>query len=53
VADEDKGGAGGRKLGLQPFDRLDVEVVGRFVQEHEFRRFGQKLCQRGAAAFAP
>ena len=53
MGDQDESGAGGGKLGLQPFDGLDVEVVGRFVEEHELRRLGQQLGQGRAAAFAP
>lgn len=49
MADQNKARAGLFQFVFQPFDGLNVEVVGRFVQQHQFGRFGQQLGQRGAA----
>ena len=51
VRNQHIGGAGLGKFGLEPGDRLDVEVVGRFVEQHQLRRFGHQFCQGGPATF--
>ena len=45
MADQHIGAAGRFQLGLQPFDGLDVQMVGRFVQEHQLRRLGHEFGQ--------
>ena len=35
-----------REMRLQPGDRLDVEMVGRLVEQHQLRRLGDQLRQR-------
>ncbi|MPL74802.1 hypothetical protein SDC9_20621 [bioreactor metagenome] len=52
VRDQHEGGAGGLQLVLEPADRLDVEVVGGLVEQHELGRLGQKLGQRRAPPLA-
>ena len=52
MADEDKGRAGVGQFGLKPGNRLDVQMVGRLVQQHQLRRFGHQLGQRRAPPFA-
>ena len=37
---------------LQKLERLDVEVVGWFVENEQVRRLGEELCQQQPAAFA-
>ena len=37
---------------LQQLERLDVQVVGRLVQNQQVRRLGEELGQQQAAAFA-
>ena len=51
VRDHHEGLAGLGQVGFQPADRLDVEMVGRFVQQQQVRVLGQDLGQRGAPAF--
>ncbi len=36
MADHDDGTAKGSKIALEPLDRLDVEMIGRLVQEEDF-----------------
>ena len=52
MADQDKGLAGAGKFSLQPFDGLNVQMVGRLVQQHKFRRLGHQFGQRGPAPLA-
>ena len=49
VADQHKSGAGALQFFFKPFNRLDIEMVGRLVQQHQFRRFGHQLGQGGTA----
>ena len=52
VGDRDHGaGVAGQEL-LQPFHRLGVEVVGRFVQQQHVRLLQQQAAQRDAALLA-
>ena len=48
MADQHIGATGRFQLGLQPFDGLDVQVVGRLVQEHQLRRLGHEFRQSRA-----
>ena len=48
VRDQHIGRAGLRQFGFQPTDRLNVEMVGRLIEQHQLRRLGQKLGQRRA-----
>ena len=43
VADNREGAAHIAKLGLQPFDRHEIEMVGRFVHQQDFGIRGQGL----------
>ena len=47
MADHDHGGARRRQFALQPADRLDIEMVRRFVQQHEIRiaRHQRRQCR--------
>ena len=40
------------QLALQPFDRLDVEMVGRLVEQHQLGRLGHQPRQRRAPPLA-
>ena len=51
VADDDIGRARVGQFLLQPFDGRDIQVVGRLVQQHHFRRFSHQLGQSRPAAF--
>ncbi len=48
VADEHQASFVHLEVVLQPEARLDVEVVGRFIQEHDLRLFDEDLRQRDA-----
>ena len=52
MADDQQGEPGLDQLVLQQFDRQDVEVVGRLVQQQQVGFFGESLGQGGAAGFA-
>ena len=52
VADEHDGGAEASQLGLEPFDRRQVEVIGRLVQEQDVRLRREHPRERGAPGFA-
>ncbi len=45
VGNQDEGPGGGSEFPLQPFDGVQVQVVGRLVQEGEFRLGGQAARQ--------
>ncbi len=51
VADHQQGEPGLDQLVFQQLDGEDVEVVGRFVQQQDFRLFGKCLGQSRAADF--
>jgi len=53
VADQHKGGPRGFQVIFQPANRFNIEVVGRLVQQHQFRVMGEKPCEGGAATLAP
>ena len=40
------------QMALEPGHALGVEMVGRLVEQQQFRRVEQQLAQRDAAAFA-
>ncbi len=48
MGDDDHGGVALVEHGLQPADRVDVQVVGRFVQQQHVRVREQCLCQQHA-----
>ena len=50
VADQHKSGARLQKFALKPADRLDVEMVGRLIEQHQFRCLGQEPGKCCAAA---
>ena len=52
VADEHDGGAEAAELGLEPFDRRQVEVIGRLVEEQDVRLRREHPSERGAPGFA-
>jgi hypothetical protein len=49
VADEHERGAPGIEISLQPFDRGEIEMIGRLVEEQDIGRGRQHASQRGAA----
>ena len=49
VRDDQHAGAGEPKEFLQPFDGLQVEVVGWLVQQQQVRLLQEKACERQAA----
>ncbi len=52
VADQHEGRTGLRQMFFQPADSLNVQVVRRFVQQHQFGRTRQQARKRRAATFA-
>ena len=52
MADHENGAAGRDQLFLELLDGEDVEVVGRLVEQHKVRLFGEGLGERGAADLA-
>ena len=52
VADDHHRAAAGIEIALQPFDRRQVEMIGRFVEQKDIRRRRQHPRQRGAARLA-
>ena len=52
VADQHEAGASRAKLVLEPGDGGDVEMVGRLVEQHQLRRLGKELGERGPAPLA-
>ena len=52
VADDHQRGAPRSEIALQPFDRAQVEVVGRLVEQQDVGRGRQHPRERGAARFA-
>ena len=52
VRDEDNGGVDCSEHLLQPLERLDVEVVGRLVEQEQIRLRGQRARQRRARQLA-
>ena len=52
VADENLSGLGRRKLALEPFDRRQVQMVGRFVKQQDVRRRRQSAGECGTSRFA-
>ena len=52
VADHDQRGAAAFELALQPFDRGQVEMVGRLVEQQDVRLRRQRAGERGAARLA-
>ena len=51
VTDQGESGLGGREMRLQPFDRFDVQMVGRLVEQHQIGLGSQQTGQRRAAPF--
>ena len=52
VRDQHESGAGAFKFFFKPFNGLDIKMVGRLVQQHQFRRFGHQLGKRRTATLA-
>ena len=52
VGDEHHGGVQRLQMGLEPFQRGDVEVVGRLVEQQEVGVPGQGARERGARQLA-
>ena len=52
MADDGEGGARFGERLLQPFDRDQVEMVGRLVEQHDVGVGGEHANDRGAARFA-
>ena len=52
VRDQHEAGAGRGKLLLEPANRLDIEMVGRLVQQHQVGLGGQQPRQRRAPPLA-
>ena len=48
VADDQDSALVIREVTLQPVQRRDVQVVGRFIEQQERRRFQQQASQGGA-----
>ena len=49
VGDENKGAGEAQQVGFEPLDGADVEMVGRLVQEQQFRVTDKRLRQGHAA----
>ena len=43
---------GNRAAGFEQLLGVDVQVVGRFVQDQDIGRAGKEFCQQEAVAFA-
>ena len=52
MADDDEGAAVAVQPFLQPFDRADVEMVGRLVEQQHVGILRQRADDGGAAALA-
>ena len=52
MADDHQRGAAGIEIVLQPFDRCQVEMIGRLVEEKDIGRGRQHARERGAARLA-
>ena len=52
MADDDEGRAQALQLALQPFDRRQVEVIGRLVEQQDVGLRRQHTGKRGAAGLA-
>ena len=52
VGDEHDRGVERDQVGLQPLERLDVEVVGRLVEQQQIGVPGQRPAERGAGQLA-
>ena len=52
VGDQDDGGVHLGERSLEPFERGDVEVVGRLVEQEQVRLRGQRAGERGAGQLA-
>jgi hypothetical protein len=52
VRDEHHAGVDRLQHLLEPFERLDVEVVRRFVEQQQVRLRGERSCERGAGQLA-
>ena len=52
VADDHQRGAPGIEIALQPFDRGQVEMIGRLVEQQDIGVGRQHARQRGTARFA-
>ena len=52
VADQHQPGAQRSQLGLQPFDRRQVQVIGRLVEQQQVRLGRKRAGQGGAALLA-
>jgi len=52
VRNKDIGRAGGFQFVFQPRNRLNIQMVGRFVQQHQFGRFGHQFGQGRASPLA-
>jgi len=53
VGDEKHGGRGSQQKGLQPFDRLEIELVGRLVEQQQLGIADQRAGQQHAFARSP
>ncbi len=52
VADDDQRSRELDEFLLEHLERLDIQIIGRFVEYKEVRRAGQELCEDDAIAFA-
>ena len=52
MADDDERAAAAIKIALQPFDRGEIEMIGRLIQQQDIRRGRHDPRQRRAAALA-
>ena len=52
VADQNETRTGRFQLVLEPCNRFDIQMVGRLIQQHQFRRFRHQFCQCRPPAFA-
>jgi len=50
VADQDKGRARSEQRALQPFDRGQIEVVGRLIEQEDVE-LGREGARQGATAY--
>ncbi len=52
VGDEHDGGIDRRQLALEPFEALDVEMVGRLVEQEQIGVAGERAAERGSGQLA-
>jgi len=54
VRDQDQGAAVlFTEIRFEPFDRVGIEVIGRFIENCQAGLFDQKPCKRDSSSFAP